>query len=89
MDSATPFSPVPDKPTAVAPLTGNEHAEEWHWLGALISDLLSRHLAACIPTLDYNATARAIIAAKHTLPLDAGGGAGSAARPEPARPDPR
>ncbi|GAB4468889.1 MAG: hypothetical protein Kow00124_03560 [Anaerolineae bacterium] len=73
MDSVAPFNPAPDGPAAVAPLTGNEHTEEWHWLGALISDLLSRHLAACIPTLDYNTTARAIITAKCTLPLDAAG----------------
>jgi len=59
-------------PIAVAPLVGAEPGEESHWLGALVSELLTAHLAAGgLSVVPYNITAQAILDRKIALPLEA------------------
>lgn len=57
---------------ALAPLLGREQDEEAHWLGALLSKLLSEHLdEAGLPVMAYNVIAGRIKTGKHRLPLQA------------------
>ena len=55
----------------IAPLIGNRETVESHWIGALLSSLLTEHLQQVdLSVVDYNAVARAITASKLRLPLD-------------------
>lgn len=59
------------KKIAVSPLVSASKAEESHYLGAMLADLIQRHLGACgLPVIVYNDVARALIASKQDLPFD-------------------
>lgn len=64
---------LPAKPAAkiaVVPFVGNQQTEEAHWLGALLSKLLTEHLAgAGLPVLEHRLVAEQMVKDKHQLPL--------------------
>ena len=61
----------PGDEIVVAPLVGNQQAEESYWLGALLGKLLGDHLrGAGLLVLEYNTVASRLVADKYQLPLE-------------------